>query len=47
MTIMPTHLDEVRRAWEILNENSSSTSVVTLDGEPESLQMAHIVAVAR
>ncbi|KGO41244.1 Phenylalanine ammonia-lyase [Penicillium expansum] len=44
---MPTHLDEVRRAWEILNENSSSTSVVTLDGEPESLQMAHIVAVAR
>ncbi|KAJ5163156.1 Phenylalanine ammonia-lyase [Penicillium coprophilum] len=44
---MPTHLDEVRKAWKILNENSSSASVVTLDGEPESLQVAHIVAVAR
>ncbi|OQE46492.1 hypothetical protein PENCOP_c001G06567 [Penicillium coprophilum] len=44
---MPTHLDEVRKAWKILSENSSSASVVTLDGEPESLQVAHIVAVAR
>ncbi|KAJ5436045.1 Phenylalanine ammonia-lyase [Penicillium cf. griseofulvum] len=44
---MSTHLDEVRRARRILNEKSSSASVVTLDGEPESLQVAHIVAVAR
>ncbi|KAJ5384999.1 Phenylalanine ammonia-lyase [Penicillium concentricum] len=44
---MPTHLDEVRRAWKTLNENSGRASVVTLNGEPESLQVAHIVAVAR
>ncbi|CAI7630635.1 unnamed protein product [Penicillium glandicola] len=43
---MPTHLEEAFRAWSVLEKAKKSDSVV-LNGENHSLELAHIVAVAR
>lgn len=43
---MPTHLEEARRAWTVLEKAKKSERVV-LNGENGSLELAHIVAVAR
>lgn len=44
---MATHLSEARSSWNLLRKLLQRTEGVVLDGEDQSLTLAHVVAVSR
>jgi hypothetical protein len=44
---MATHLEQVKRDWVFLRQNMEQSREVALNGEKNSLQLIHLITVAR